>query len=91
MSPMGRQPVSSSVSRAAACSGLSPGSRRPAGISHPHESVMNRWRQRSRTPRSARCTTAPAAGRGSRTTWCSKRSPPGTSTSTRRRLSQWLS
>ena len=46
-----RHPVSSSVSRAAHSSGVSPGSTRPAGTSQPHVSLMKRWRHSSSTPR----------------------------------------
>src|SRR5207302_2000985 len=74
-------PVSSSVSRAAASSADSPSSRRPAGTSQPHLSVMKRWRQISRKPRSGSCTTTPAAGAPARTTWWSNRRPSGSSTS----------
>ena len=91
VSPMGCQPVSSRVSRAAASFGVSPGSRRPAGISQPQRVGDEPVAPEEQDPAIGAATTVPAAGRGSRTTWCSKRSPPGTSTSTRRRLSQGLS
>ena len=87
----GRQPVSSSVSLAAACSGDSPSSMRPAGTSHPQVSVAKRCRHTSRTPRSASTATVPLAPAGARMTWCSKRSPPGISTSVSARFIQWLS
>ena len=55
LEPSGRQPVSSIDSRSPACSIVSPGSTPPAGISQPQVSVMKRWRQSRRTPRSGSC------------------------------------
>ena len=77
---------------APASSGDSPASIRPAGISQPHVSVVKRCRHSSRTPSWAgSSTTTPDAAAGIRITWCSKRLPLGSSTSTSVRRTHSLS
>ena len=89
----GRQPVSSSVSRAAASAGVSPASTRPAGTSQPQVSVMKRWRQseqhargRGRPPpcRWRRRRPARRGARTARRPGSPRRSAPGSSRGSRR-------
>jgi hypothetical protein len=85
----GRQPVSSSTSRAAVPAGSSSADTMPPGSSQPHSSVMNRCRHSIRT-RSWSSRTNARATVCSRTTWCSNRRPSGGPMSTSMSRTQGL-